>query len=162
MSIKLVILGLLIVAQSVRAGDAIAVGYNWNGVWTAVTYNRSLTPKGGKHYHDAAKAGVFAVRDLYHRASEDLAWAKIIDRSDRTGYVTVARGTRTSFAGPIDVTVIGRGDSQKEADRNALRKLNSRIATQNEKIVYQYFSYGADSASRSSSTLSPPRRLAGH
>lgn len=162
MSKKIIIFGLLIMPYPVWAGDAIAVGYNFDGVWTAVTYDRSLTPKGGKYYHDAAKASAFAVRDLHRRASGDLCWTKVISQSDETGYVTVARGTRTSFAGATDVTVIGRGDSQKEADRKALWQLSKREATQNEKIVYQYFSYGAESAGRTSSTSSPPRHLARH
>jgi hypothetical protein len=40
---------------------------------------------------------------------------------------------------------LGRGKSQAEADENALQKLRDREATENEKIVYRYFSYGADS-----------------
>jgi hypothetical protein len=140
-----------LVAYQVSAGDAIAIGYNCYGVWTAVTYNRSSTPKGGPHYHDAAQACIFARRDLYVRASEDLAWTKIIGGSDRTGYVTVARGRATRAN--KDVTTIGRGKSQTEADENALKKLNDTEATTNEKIVYRYFSYGADTA------MHPRRKL---
>jgi hypothetical protein len=40
---------------------------------------------------------------------------------------------------------LGRGKSQTEADENALKKLKETAATENEKIVYRYFSYGADS-----------------
>jgi hypothetical protein len=134
---------LCLTAQSVLAGDAIAIGYNYQGVWTAVTYNRSSTPKGGSHYRDAAHACTFARRDLRIRAPEDLAWTKIIGKSNRTGYVAVARGYATKVN--KDVTVIGRGKSQKEADKNALKKLINSEATTNEKIVYRYFSYGADS-----------------
>lgn len=135
-----------LVAYQVSAGDAIAIGYNCYGVWTAVTYNRSSTPKGGPHYHDAAQACIFAQRDLQVRASEDLAWTKIIGASNRTGYVTVARGRAAKT--DKDITTIGRGKSQTEADENALKKLNDTEATTNEKIVYRYFSYGADSAGR--------------
>jgi len=48
--------------HQVLAGDAVAIGYKYDGVWTAVTYNRSSTPKGGPHYHDAVQACTFAVR----------------------------------------------------------------------------------------------------
>jgi hypothetical protein len=137
-----------IVGSRLLAGDAIAIGYNCDGVWTAVTYNRSSTPKGGAHYRDAAEACIFACRDLHIRAGEDLAWTKIIGKSDRTGYVTVARGTATKIN--KDVTAIGRGKSQKEADEKALKKLGDRQATTNEKVVYRYFSYGSDSAVRQS------------
>src|ERR1700739_125438 len=87
----IIILGtsLCLTPLHLSAGDAIAIGYNYDGVWTAVTYNRSSTPKGGQHYHDATQACIFARRDLYVRASEDLAWTKIIGESNRTGYVTV-------------------------------------------------------------------------
>ena len=42
--------------HQVLAGDAVAIGYKYDGVWTAVTYNRSSTPKGGPHYHNAVQA----------------------------------------------------------------------------------------------------------
>jgi hypothetical protein len=142
---KLIIVGALfcLVAHNASAGDAIAIGYNYDGVWTAVTYNRSITPKGGPHYHLAAQACTFAVRDLYVRASDDLVRTKIIGQSDRTGYVAVARGRAEKRN--TDVTAIGRGRSQTEADRKALEKLNLADAATDEKIVYRYFSYGADS-----------------
>jgi hypothetical protein len=135
-----------LVAHQVLAGDAIAMAFNYEGVWTAVTYNRSSTPKGGAHYHASAQACAFALRDLHSRASEDLAWTKIIGKSDRTGYVTVARGSKP--AAGTDVTAIGRGNSQAEADKNALEKLNNAGAKADQKIVYQYFSYGADSGTQ--------------
>ena len=133
---------LCLIARQVSAGDAIAMGYNYDGVWTAVTYFRSSTPKNGHHYWNATEACIFAKRDLHIRASEDLARTKIIGQSDQTGYVAVARGGVANAN--KDVTAIGRGKSQKEADENALMKLNEREATENEKIVYRYFSYGAD------------------
>ena len=141
---KRIILALLLclIARQVSAGDAIAMGFNYDGVWTAITYFRSSTPKNGHHYWDAAKACIFAQRDLRIRASEYLARTKIIGQSDRTGYVAVARGSVANAN--KDITAIGRGKSQTEADENALMKLNEREATENEKIVYRYFSYGAD------------------
>jgi hypothetical protein len=132
-----------LIAHQVWAGDAVAMGYNYEGVWTAVTYNRSSTPKGGAHYREAAQAGAAAVRDLRVRASEDLAWTKIISKSDRTGYVAVARGTEKN-ANKV-VTAIGRGQSQSEADEKALKTLNGYNATIDQTIVYRYFSYGSDS-----------------
>lgn len=151
---KLVIFGLLfsLVAHQVLAGDAIAIGYNYDGVWTAVTYNRSSTPKGGPHYRESAQACIFALRDLQVRASEDLVRTKIIGQSDKTGFVAVVRGraeTRNK-----DVTAIGRGKSQNEADENALQKLNDTEVTTNQEIVYRYFSYGTDSAP----SLSPKKQ----
>ena len=79
-------------ARQVLAGDAVAIGYKYDGVWTAVTYNRSSTPKGGPHYHDAVQACTFAVRDLHVRASDYLVRTEIVGQSDRTGYVAVAQG----------------------------------------------------------------------
>jgi hypothetical protein len=142
---KLIIVAVLfcLLALNASAGDAIAVGYNCYGVWTAVTYNRSLTPKDGPNYHLAGQACTLAVRDLHIRASEDLVRTKIIGQSDQTGYVTVARGRAEKRN--TDVTTIGRGASQSEADRKALQKLKVADAATNEEIVYRYFSYGADS-----------------
>ena len=132
-----------LMAPVVQAGDAIAMGFNYAGIWTAVTYNRSSTPRGGPHHHDSTQAGRFAVHDLYVRAPEDLVRTKIIGQSDLTGYVAIARG----HAGKrdTDVTAIGRGKSQADADRKALEKLSHADATQNEEIVFRYFSYGDDS-----------------
>ena len=39
-----------------RAGDALAIGYNKDGIWTAVTYYSSSTPKGGADYKSEADA----------------------------------------------------------------------------------------------------------
>jgi hypothetical protein len=132
-----------IFVRSVLAGDAVAIGYNYEGVWTAVTYNRSSTPKGGPHYHNAVQASTFALRDLRARAIDNLVRAEIIGKSDRTGYVAVAQGK--AIARKKDVTAVGRGKSQMEADQKALEKLNDRGATADEQIVYRYFSYGVDS-----------------
>ena len=132
-----------LIARQASAGDAVAMGYRFDGVWTTMTYNRSSTPKGGPHYRGAAQACAAALRDLRVRAGEDLARTKIIGQSDRTGYAAVAHGKGTKVS--KDVTTIGRGKSQMEADQKALQKLNEAEATTDEKIVYRYFSYGADS-----------------
>jgi hypothetical protein len=134
---------LCIFVHSVLAGDAIAIGYKYDGVWTAVTYNRSSTPKGGPHYHDAVQACTFALRDLRARAIDYLVRAEIIGKSDLTGYVAVAQGK--AIAKNKDVTAVGRGTRQAEADQKALALLNANGVTENEQIVYRYFSYGADS-----------------
>jgi hypothetical protein len=148
MLIKLLALAAIscVITGPTFAGDAVAIGYNYDGAWTAVTYNRSSTPKGGPHYHDAAKASGFAVRDLWARASEYLVRTEIVGESDRTGYVAVAQGK--AIERNKDVTAVGRGKSQNEADKNALRLLTEREATTEPAIVYRYFSYGGDSGGR--------------
>jgi hypothetical protein len=146
---RLIVWGLLTfaLARPVFAGDAVAIGYAPDGAWTAVTYNRSSTPKGGPHYHNAEQASVFALRDLWIRASDSLVRTEIIGKSDRTGYVAVAQGK--SISRSKEVTAIGRGRSQTEADAKALQKLTDREAQTEEQIVYRYFSYGDDSLDRS-------------
>lgn len=141
---KRILLALLLclIARQVSAGDAIAMGYDNEGVWTAITYFRSSTPKKGHHYWNATQASVFAQRDLRIRANEDLARTKIIGQSDSTGYVAVAHGTVAEEN--KGVTAVGRGKSQYEADQIALKKLNERKATTEERVVYRYFSYGTD------------------
>src|SRR5437016_11024113 len=83
-------------ARQASAGDAVAIGYNHDGVWTAVTYNRSSTPKGSLHYHDAVQACTLALRDLHTRASDNLVRTEIVGKSNRTGYVAVAQGKAIS------------------------------------------------------------------
>ena len=143
MSIKLIFTGMLysLFVFQARAGDAVAMAYNSGGVWTAVTYIRSTTPKGGPHYHDSTEAGASARQDLHRRAGTDLFRTKVIGQSDRTCYVTVARGK--SPKPKTCVTVIGRGKTQSEADQNALQQLSHAVAA-DETIVYQYFSYGSE------------------
>lgn len=136
-----------LVAATAFGGDAVAIGYDYEGGWTAVTYNRSSTPRGGPNYHDSAKACQFAVRDLWARASEYLVRTEIVGHSDRTGYVAVARGKATERN--TDVTAVGRGRTQNEADANALKLLAGREATTEPSIVYRYFSYGDDSGRHS-------------
>src|SRR5438270_1328044 len=84
-------LGLLI-AENVFAGDAVAVGYNSEGVWTAVTYYSSSSPKGGRDYKTEKEASEIALRDVRKRSEHEIASAKIIASSDSTGFVAVARG----------------------------------------------------------------------
>jgi hypothetical protein len=134
------------ITRQVSAGDAIAMGYDYDGVWTAVTYFHSSTPKGGHHYWNAAQACIFAQRDLRIRTPEDLARTRIIGQSDRTGYVAVAHGAVADKN--KGVTAIGRGKSQNEADANALKQLNERKATADERVVYRYLSYGTDAGTK--------------
>jgi len=54
----------------------------------------------------------------------------------------VARGTDESGK---DTIVIGRGKSQTEADNSTLELLNAAGIGVERKIVYRYFSHGADS-----------------
>ena len=114
-----------------------------------MTYNRSSTPQGGPNYHDSTKASQFAVRDLWARASEYLVRTEIVGQSDRTGYVAVAQGKAVERN--KDVTAVGRGKTQNEADANALKLLTGREATTEPAIVYRYFSYGSDFGTRSRS-----------
>ena len=124
------------------AGDAVVIGYNADGVWTAVTYYGSSTPKGGNDYKDKTHARDAAVRDLKRRGGGEMVRSNVLDESDQTGYVAVARGQTNSGA---DLTVVGRGESQADADAHALAQLNRSDAKSKQKIVYRYFSYGADS-----------------
>jgi hypothetical protein len=130
-------------SANVRAGDAVAIGYNSDGVWTAVTYYRSSTPAGGADYKNSAEAREEALRDLRARGGKNLAKASILASSDSTGYFTVARGKNKSGK---DVTVVGYAKSQAEADEKALAQLSKAGATDKQEVVYRYFSYGADSA----------------
>jgi hypothetical protein len=157
MSIKALVLTSIscVIACPTFAGDAVVIGYNYDGAWTAVTYNRSSTPKGGPHYHNATQACAFAVRDLWARASEYLVRTEIVGQSDRTGYVAIAQGK--AIERNKDVTAVGRGKSQQKADSNAFKLLNAREATTDAAIVYRYFSYGADSGGRSRAKRSSKR-----
>jgi hypothetical protein len=136
--------GFLIVlwAASSFAGDAVAIGYNADGVWTSVTYFCSSTPKGGKDYKTQKEAEEAAIRDLRRRGEIRAAKESILSSSDTTGFVAVARGADASGK---DVNVVGRGTSQSEADEQAFAQLKQAGATTNQKIVYRYFSHGADS-----------------
>lgn len=123
------------------AGDAVAIGYNADGIWTSVTYYSSGKPKGASDYKSESEAREEALRDLRKRGGQGMARAAIISSSDATGYVAVARGADKSHK---DQNVVGRGKSQKEADDNAMAELKKLGATKSQKIVYHYFSHGSD------------------
>lgn len=127
------------------AGDAVAIGYNSENVWMMVTYYSSSTPKGGRDYKDEAGAREAASLDVRRRAGEGLAKVDVIAVSDLTGYAAVVRGENKSGN---DVTAVGRGKSQAEAEKKALADLDRNNATAKQKIVYRFFSYGADSNTR--------------
>jgi hypothetical protein len=129
-------------ASRLVAGDAVAVGYNSEGVWTAVTYYSSSTPKGGKDYKTEKEAQELALRDLRKRSEHKIATTSILSSSDSTGFVAVARGQTKSGK---DLNVVGRGETQNQADKEALAQLSAADAGAKQKIVYRYFSHGADS-----------------
>ena len=124
------------------AGDAVAIGYNANGIWTDVTYFRSATRKGGKDYRTSDQAREFALRDVRRRSQSEVATTHILSSSDSTGFVAVARG-HDEFG--RDFHAVGRGKLQTEADKKAFDLLNQAHAGAEQKIVYRYFSHGADS-----------------
>jgi hypothetical protein len=137
----LLLVGLLGASASrIRAGDAVVVGYNSDGVWTTWTYYCSSTPKGGRDYKDAGQAREAALRDL-HRREGKLARTEVLAESDLTGYFACARAKTPTGK---DVMVVGYGKSQAEADKEALDKLRRGDGTAEQKIVYRYHSYGAD------------------
>ena len=127
--------------SAVFAGDAVAIGYNSDGVWTGVTYYTSSKPKGGKDYKTEKEAGEEAVRDLQKRSANKAARVEILSSSNATGFVAVGRGKEKSGK---ELNVVGRGKSQADADQGAFGKLNAAGAKTKPKIVYRYFSYGAD------------------
>ena len=160
MALKIIVFAALccLLDQTARAGDAVVIGYGYDGVWVAVTYDRSSTPKGGTHYRPAAEAAAFARRDLCARAGGSVAMTKIVGQCDRTGYVAVAEGKA-----PVqnrDVTAVGRGKSQADADQKALTLLSETGVTANERILYRYFSYGEDPALSDAKKSHSARRIA--
>lgn len=132
---------LLVPCSALLAGDAVAIGYNAEGVWTSVTYFASGKPKGSPRYKNEADAREEAMRDLRKRDGGNLTRAEILSSSDTTGFVAVGRGTDRSRK---DQNVVGRGKTQVEADQNVAQQLHQAGATKNQKIVYRYFSHGAD------------------
>jgi hypothetical protein len=147
---RLLFTSLLLAPSSLLfGGDAVAVGYNSEGVWTGVTYYASSEPKGGKDYKIENGARDEAMRDLRKRSSYAASTVNILSSSDSTGFVAVARGKDKSGK---DVNLVGRGKSQAEADKNALELLNEARANTEQKIVYRYFSYGSDSSPSASHT----------
>ncbi len=137
----LVCVGFLLAARAF-GGDAVAIGYNTDGVWTSVTYYASGKPKGSSDYKTEAEAREAATRDLKKRDVVNGARIEILSSSDATGFVAVARGTDKSGK---DANVVGRGNSKADADKKALEQLTASGATRNQKIVYRYFSHGSDS-----------------
>jgi len=143
--------GLLIVAGSwlcfvvlsAQAGDAVAVGYNAEGVWTVVTYYASSTPQGGTDYKNSAEARETALRDIRRRANEGVTKTGILASSDSTSYAAVARAETNAGK---DVLVVGYGKSPAEAEKKATDNLKGHGATSKQKIMYRYFSNGADAA----------------
>ena len=136
---------LLATSSWLWAGDAVAIGYSENGIWTDVTYFRSATPKSGKDYRTSEQARQFALRDVRRRSQSEVATTHILSSSDSTGFVAVARGQDKSGR---DFHGVGRGKSQAEADKKAFELLNQAGAGAEQKIVYHYFSYGADSVAK--------------
>jgi hypothetical protein len=130
-------------ASASRAGDAVVVGYNADGVWTMVTYYCSSTPKGGKDYKTEKEAREIAVRDVRRRSDERVVKANVVSSSDSTGFATVARGADESGK---DTIIVGRGKSQADADNSARELLKAAGVGAEHKIVYRYHSCGADSA----------------
>ena len=136
---------LLSISSYAAAGDAVAIGYNTDGVWTGITYYASAAPKGGKDYKIENGAREEAMRDLRRRSSYAATTIKILSSSDSTGFVAVARSKDKSGK---DVNMVGRGKTQAEANKKALELLNESGAAAEQKIIYRYFSYGVDSAKR--------------
>jgi hypothetical protein len=122
------------------SGDAVAIGYNVDGVWTAVTYYCSSTPKDGADYKNEAGAREAAVRDLKTRAGEGLVATKILSSSDRTGHFAYARAKNRSGE---DVHAVGYGSTKQEAERSAFEELTRRGGTGAQKVIYNYFSHGS-------------------
>ena len=137
----LISISALFAAGSAAAGDAVAIGYNAEGVWTSVTYYSSGKPKGSDDYKTEAEAREAALRDLKKRGGDQTARAEILSSSDTTGFIAVARGTDKSKK---DHNVVGRGQSLREADADAIAELTKAGAIKSSKIVYRYFSHGSD------------------
>jgi hypothetical protein len=83
-----------------------------------------------------------ALRDLRKRSEHQIATTSILASSDSTGFVAVARGKDKSGK---DVNIVGRGETQNQADKEAFTQLNEAGAGAKQKIVYRYFSHGGAS-----------------
>ena len=129
-----------------KAGDAVAVAYNSEGIWTMVTYYSSSTPKGGADYKNSADARAAALQDLRRRAGENMTRSEILASSDLTTHAVVARAETQSGK---DVIVVGYGKSEGEAEKKALSDLKQSGATAKQKIMYRYFSHGENPAPKS-------------
>lgn len=131
-----------------RAGDAVAIGYNADGVWTSVMYYSSSTPKGGADYKDEAGAREAAVRDLKQRVGEGVVRTSILASSDRTAHAVYARGKTATGK---DEHAVSYAASESEAKAKAFADLKQQGATKELKVIYHYFSNGADNAAAKSS-----------
>lgn len=69
--------------------------------------------------------------------------SEILASSDLTTYAAVARAETQSGK---DVIVVGYGKSQADAEKKATDELKQGGATAKQKMMYRYFSQGADSA----------------
>jgi hypothetical protein len=127
-----------------QAGDAVAIGYNDKGMWTAVMYYCSGTPKGGSDYKDAKGACEAALKDLKKRAGEQQATSKIIASSDKTGHFACASARASTAEGARDIFAVGYGQSAEEAEKDVFAQLARQKATEKKKVHYKYFSHGAD------------------
>src|SRR5256885_1957288 len=115
----------LFVASRLVGGDAVAIGYNADGVWTALTYYRSATLKGGKDFRTSAQARDFAIRDVRKRSESNVATTHILSSSDSTGFVAVSRGQGKAGPGFLGV---GPGKSQTEAGQKGFDPLQQARA----------------------------------
>jgi len=143
-AISLTVALFVVTSLSVRAGDAVAVGYNDKGIWTAVMYYCSGTPKGGADYKDAAGAREAALKDLKRRAGEQQATAKIIASSDKTGHFAVASARASTAQEAKDIFAVGYGQSKEAAEKDVFAQLARQKATEKKKVHYNYFSHGED------------------
>jgi hypothetical protein len=136
------VLGLI--SLTAQAGDAVAIGYNDKGVWTAVMYYSSGTPKGGSDYKDAAGARDAALKDLKKRAGQEQATSKIIASSDKTGNFAVASARASKAHEARDIFAVGYGESAAQAEKDVFAQLARQKATEKKKVHYRYFSHGDD------------------
>src|SRR3954471_6550310 len=127
-----------------HAGDAVAIGFNDKGIWTAVIYYCSGTPKGGSDYKDAAGARDAALKDLKKRAGAQQASSKIVAGSDKTGHFAVASARASTAEEAKDIFAVGYGQSKEAAEKDAFAQLARQKATEKKKIHYHYFSHGED------------------
>jgi len=127
-----------------QAGDAVAIGYNDKGIWTALMYYCSGTPKGGSDYKDAAAAREAALKDLKKRAGEQQATSKIIFSSDKTGHFAVASARASKADETQPIFAVGYGKSKEISEKDAFHQLAREKATEKKKVHYHYFSHGED------------------
>src|SRR3954464_212524 len=125
----------VVAAGTAWAGDAVAIGYNKDGVWTSVSYYSSGTAKGGSDYKDEAGAREEAIRDLKKRGGEDIAQTDILASSDKTAHVVYARGKTDKGE---DKHAVAYGSSEDDAKDKAFADLKKNGATKELKVFYHY------------------------